>query len=115
EDSPPARSRAPIGGRLVGGWLVLLVAATALVAGLFLTGATTRLDNAIYDFALRFRERPAPPEIVIVAIDFKSTATLGEWPWPRAVQALMLRKIAEDRPKAIAVDVLYQAHGLTAG
>jgi CHASE2 domain-containing sensor protein len=100
-----------MGGRLFGEWVVLLGAATALVAALFVTGATTRLDNAIYDFALRFRQRPAPPEIVIVAIDFKSTAVQGEWPWPRAVQAAMLRKIAQDHPKAVALDVLYQAHG----
>ena len=49
-------------GRLLIEWWVLLFAATLLVGGLYVSGATTRVDNAIYDFALRFRHRPAPPK-----------------------------------------------------
>ena len=94
-------------------WSALLFIATLMVSGLLLTGATTRIDNAIYDFSLRFRHQPEPKDIVIVAIDFKSTATehQGRWPWPRAVQAVMLRNIAVGHPKAIACDILFQSKG----
>lgn len=92
-------------------WYVLLIIATLLAGGLLLTGATTRLDNAIYDVALRFRDRPAPANIVIVAIDFPSMAAEGAWPWPRSLQATMLRRIAHDHPKAIALDILFQTKG----
>ncbi len=100
-------------GRLMIEWSALLFLATLLVGGLLLSGATTRIDNAIYDFSLRFRHQAAPKDIVIVAVDFKSTATehQGRWPWPRAVQAAMLGAIAAGHPKAIACDILFQSRG----
>ena len=113
DDPPPGAPNLLGRGRLLIEWSALLFLATLLVGGLLVSGATTRIDNAIYDFSLRFRRQPEPKDIVIVAIDFKSGATehQGRWPWPRAVQANMLRNIAAGHPKAIACDILFQSKG----
>lgn len=110
---PPSTSTPAITsrGRLLVEWSALLFAGTLLVTGLLLSGATTRLDNAIYDFALRFRHRPPPAEIVIVAIDFPSIARQGPWPWSRDVLANMVRNLARGEPKALVLDLLFQSKG----
>ena len=42
----------------------------------------------------------------IVAIDEKSLAALGQWPWPRTVLAELIGAIARHRPAAIGIDLL---------
>lgn len=44
--------------------------------------------------------------IVIVDIDDKSLATLGQWPWPRTVLAEILSYINEGNPKAVGLDIV---------
>lgn len=51
------------------------------------------------------REVKAMPA-VIVAIDEKSLAELGQWPWPRTVLADLLTAISRAQPAAIGIDVL---------
>jgi len=43
---------------------------------------------------------------VVVAIDEKSLAALGQWPWPRTVLADLIRTIAGYHPVAIGIDIL---------
>jgi len=50
----------------------------------------------------------------IVAIDEKSLAALGQWPWPRTVLAELIGAIARHRPAAIGIDMLFpEADGLS--
>jgi len=51
-------------------------------------------------------ERPAPDNIVIVAIDDKSIAELGRWPWKRGAHAQLLNILNNGAPRAIALDVI---------
>ena len=44
--------------------------------------------------------------VTIVAIDDKSIAALGQWPWPRTDLAELVRAVARQQPAAIGVDVL---------
>ncbi|PZQ63229.1 MAG: histidine kinase, partial [Phenylobacterium zucineum] len=69
--------------------------------------ATTRLDSQFYDAVTRLSVRPPSAEIVIVAIDNRSIASLGRWPWPRAHHEALLRRLAEAGPRAVAYDVLF--------
>ena len=50
---------------------------------------------------------PVPGDIAIVAIDEKSIAALGRFPWPRQVLADTLEMLKRDEPKVIAMDVLF--------
>jgi CHASE2 domain-containing sensor protein/signal transduction histidine kinase len=66
-----------------------------------------RWDHNIYDAQLRFWTRPAPDNIVIVAIDEDSLSQFGRWPWTRQVHAHLLRKISAENPRAIAFDIIF--------
>ncbi len=76
---------------------------TALAAGL---GWFWRLDQTLYDAALSLRHRPAPEDIVIVAIDQQSLDQIGRWPWRRAIHATVIDKLTEMGVKGVAVDIL---------
>ena len=52
------------------------------------------------------RERKSA-DAVIVAIDEKSLARVGQWPWPRDVVAKLVTKIAARNPAAIGIDILF--------
>jgi serine phosphatase RsbU (regulator of sigma subunit)/CHASE2 domain-containing sensor protein len=52
------------------------------------------------------RERHSEPA-VIVAIDETSLDRFGQWPWPRALIAQLIDKLAKARPAAIGMDILF--------
>jgi CHASE2 domain-containing sensor protein/signal transduction histidine kinase len=115
DDPPPEAPIFRARGWLLVEWSALLLAATLLVGGLICTGATTRLDNAIYDFAFKFRHRPPPPDIVIVGVDFPSMAKVGPWPWPRETLAALLSAVTRDGPRAVVLQFLIATKGAPAG
>jgi len=67
---------------------------------------TWHLDHAVYDAAQSTWTRPAPDDIVIVAIDDASLQAIGRWPWKRAVHAQVLTQIQQAGPKSILLDLL---------
>jgi len=83
----------------------VLVALTALI---WLEPSwNARLPSAWFD-AL---QTLSPRRIVsmpatIVAIDHKSLAALGQWPWPRFLLAQLVDDINRHRPAAIGIDIL---------
>ena len=82
-------------------------AAMALLAlGLALGEWAWRLDRLWYDATLAFWPRPAPADIVIVAIDDASVDAIGRWPWRRAVHATLLHRIGEAHPRALLLDLV---------
>jgi CHASE2 domain-containing sensor protein len=85
------------------------VAVLAALAGLLwwepswlLRGEAAWFDAYQNRVPRRLESSPA----VIVAIDDKSIAKLGQWPWPRTVLALLIVKIASARPTAVGIDIL---------
>ncbi|MGA0606551.1 CHASE2 domain-containing protein [Phenylobacterium sp. VNQ135] len=88
-------------------WIAVFVLGAALAVGLVITDATVRLDNVLYDAFVRRLERPAADDILIVAIDDASLQALGPWPWPRAVHARLLDRLADSGVKAVGYDVLF--------
>ena len=85
--------------------VALVLAAVALV--LPLSGWTWRADRLVYDIGLSTWRRAVPEGITVVAIDDASVAAIGRWPWPRAVHATLLSRLAEAKPKAIGLDVTF--------
>lgn len=65
------------------------------------------LNHLVQDFIVAHHSRPLTGEVLIVAIDDKSVAALGRWPWRRSLHATLLDKMNTDRPQAIGVDVLF--------
>ncbi|HEY0265790.1 MAG TPA: CHASE2 domain-containing protein [Rhizomicrobium sp.] len=100
-----------LGRRLLDGWgrraawagLILFLALQAGAPGVF---ETPRL--ALFDAYQRLmpRQRTTSP-VVIVEIDNKSLARLGQWPWPRQLEARLISKIMDGRPAALGIDLLW--------
>ena len=65
------------------------------------------VENKLYDlhFVLRGPQYPGP-QVVIVAIDEKSLATFGRWPWRRSLLARAVKTLADDGAKTIALDLI---------
>jgi adenylate cyclase len=84
---------------------VLLAGALAIVRQ---PAGVVAVRDALFDGYQRLdpRERKSSPAIV-VAIDERSLAEFGQWPWPRARIAELVRAIAASRPAAIGLDILF--------
>ncbi len=82
-----------------------------LFAGVTLTLVQTdwlwRWDNLIYDASLSIWSRPAPEDIVIVAIDEASLSELGRWPWSRRIHAQLIRRLSAAGVSVIALDIIF--------
>ena len=89
----------------VAGVAVLVASAAAIILQPPLVSS---IHDLLFDCYQRLypRERKSAPAI-IVAIDEQSLAAYGQWPWPRARMAELLRRIAADDPAAIGVDILF--------
>jgi PAS domain S-box-containing protein len=66
-----------------------------------------RFDSAVYDLLLRLSERPAPNDIVIVAIDEASLERHGRWPWPRSLHARLVDQLRRDGARVIGLDIVF--------
>lgn len=87
-------------------WWALTAILALLCALLGALNGLGRPDATLYDAALALSPRPAPADIVIIAIDEPSLAKLGRWPWPRAVHARLIDRLAEARPLAVGLDLV---------
>lgn len=93
--------------------VVLLAVAAAwsgLLAMAHLQGRETWLDRLEYSLLdvryLLVGPRPAPDNVVIVAIDEDAIHAAGAYPLPRGTLARLVRAIARRRPSAIGLDIL---------
>ena len=82
----------------------VFAAVLALYRPAFLAG----LDNAVYDILLR-RAGTKPPgdRVVIVDVDERSLATIGQWPWRRDLIGRLVARLREAGASTIALDVIF--------
>ena len=82
-----------------------------LVALVFLFGANSdlmqSLERKAYDLGVRASSRVPSDKIVVIAIDDRSIANLGRWPWPREIQAKMLDILAAGHAKVVGNTSLF--------
>lgn len=83
--------------------IALLGLTLALVFGDWLW----RADKALYDANHRLLTRTVGDEIVIVAIDEQSLATLGRWPWPRSLHAELIDRLNAAGASTIIFDIIF--------
>lgn len=72
------------------------------------TGPALALRLSLFDAYQKLfpRNRRTSPAI-IVAIDEKSLAELGQWPWPRTLLAELVQRLSRANAAAIGIDVLF--------
>jgi serine phosphatase RsbU (regulator of sigma subunit)/CHASE2 domain-containing sensor protein len=83
--------------------LIVFVVLQAAAGSIFLTPRLALFD--LYERTMP-RYRDSDP-VKIVAIDNASLAAIGQWPWPRQIDAQLIRKILEQHPAAVGVDLLW--------
>lgn len=86
---------------------VLITAMLALAGYAVYSDWLWNWDQLIYDWQLRQSERPAPEDILIVAIDEQSLRSLGNWPWRRNLHAELLSRLSAAGAKAVVLDILF--------
>jgi CHASE2 domain-containing sensor protein len=98
--APSLRGRSPWTRQ----WLGLLAVISLVLVFACIYRWFWRLDYSVYDASLP--RRPAPTDIVIVAIDDASIESIGRWPWRRAVHAALLERLRTMGARIVALDVL---------
>ncbi|MFZ5775300.1 MAG: CHASE2 domain-containing protein [Thermodesulfobacteriota bacterium] len=91
------------------GCLVVLAAVSLYASfGLRKPPLLETLDHRQVDAMFRFRGTipPAQP-VVIVDLDERSLAKIGQWPWPRNTVARLIEGIGSASPKAIGLDIVF--------
>jgi len=90
--------------------IVLVVAAITLFLRFVppLRGLSRSFELRTVDLRFEIRgPRPPPEHVVLIEIDESSLAALGQWPWPRATHARLIRYLNDLGAKAIVFDVLF--------
>ena len=89
-------------------WLALAIVVAGLVLALDRSGWLQGPNRSLQDALMFLQARPVDrSEVVIVAIDDKSVAALGRWPWRRSFHANLIDRIDKDAPAAIGMDLLF--------
>ncbi len=86
--------------------LLAASAAAAVVTLLVLSGLTWRADAWFYDALGRHESGAADDRILRVAIDEKSLAELGRWPWPRRTHAQLIDRLTAADVRGVGLDIL---------
>ncbi len=81
--------------------------AVSMLVWLELADGLSGAHRWFHDQMLRRHAHPPHPDIVIVAIDERSLAALGRWPWSRAHHARLIDRLSAEAPRAIGVDILF--------
>lgn len=91
----------------------LVTLAVFLVATILLPKAMSEaVRDKAFDLVLAGDQTLRKPvasdlKVLVVDIDRSSIDKLGAWPWPRATMARLVEAVADGRPAAIAIDVLF--------
>lgn len=96
-------------GILGGAFVYLLLVAFQLLAPReWLAIVRERGYDAVLVGDLQIRDAPRPgPAVIVVDIDRRTLAALGNWPWPRATMARLVGTVAAAKPKALGTDILF--------
>ena len=94
----------------IGVLTVLLLSCLPLIKSRELQLFIHSIDCRIHDLMFRVRlhhPEPTTGQVVIVDIDERSLAELGQWPWPRTVMADIVAAIGKQSPKVIGFDIVF--------
>jgi len=80
---------------------------TLIASVLAYSGLLVRFDNLHYDLGRYLTFKPAPADIMIVAIDEASLKSIGRWPWSRSVHADLVNKLKQEQARVIGLDIIF--------
>ncbi|MCB1908765.1 MAG: CHASE2 domain-containing protein [Rhodocyclaceae bacterium] len=88
-------------------WIGVTVGCALIAAAVVHHGWLWRIDQVFYDVAMATVYRPIDDRLLIIAIDERSLAKLGRWPWPRAVHGRLIERLRQAGSGPVALDVLF--------
>jgi eukaryotic-like serine/threonine-protein kinase len=88
-------------------WFTGLIIVLAMIVLQSATDVVANLERRFYDFASTSHSHTPSDRIAIIAIDDQSVANIGQWPWPRDVQAKMIDLLAGAKAKVVANTVFF--------
>lgn len=91
-------------------WMWLVCSLLVVLVGVFLNKfgiLNTFFDYFVYDTFLHQTPSKTDNRIVIIEIDDKSLAELGQWPWSRTLHAKLIQRINKSNPKALFLDIFF--------
>jgi serine phosphatase RsbU (regulator of sigma subunit) len=98
-------------GELAEGWGRRVAWAVLIVFLLIEAGFGSALDGprlALFDLYERtFPRRQDSTPVVIVAVDDASLKSIGQWPWPRQIDAALISRILAGNPAALGIDMIW--------
>ncbi|OGP87680.1 MAG: hypothetical protein A2031_08750 [Deltaproteobacteria bacterium RBG_19FT_COMBO_43_11] len=95
--------------------LGILLTLLALLAVFFFGTHLERLEYGLYDLSSRFHVKSSAAPVAVIAIDEKSLANFGPWPWPRSYIAFMIDLLESYEAKVIGLDIMYSGKDLNHG
>ncbi|KLK91125.1 hypothetical protein AA309_21990 [Microvirga vignae] len=88
----------------------IVISFIVLFAGLLHNGGVLKpLKDGLTELRFAAAHRDPTGGIVLVEIDAKSIAEIGEWPWPRRIHADLIRSIDRLESSEIAFDIDFSA------
>ena len=87
-------------------WLLMSSILLALVFWLSGSQQLQRANLWIQDVSVQLQQHKPSPEITLVLLDERSMASIGRWPWRRALHALLIDHISAGHPQSIGLDFL---------
>ncbi|MBE0584190.1 MAG: CHASE2 domain-containing protein, partial [Desulfofustis sp.] len=92
-------------------YIVLLGILVSTVIGFLVHSGALPLcyiDNLFYDSLIRTQASGKTAEqVVVIDVDEKSIAEIGQWPWPRYRIAELIAALADMQPAAIGLDIIF--------
>jgi adenylate cyclase len=78
------------------------------VLSLYRPAILLSVEYGVYDRLMRsIPERPPSDRIVIIDVDERSLATVGQWPWRRDVLAQLIARLRDFGAAAVALDIVF--------
>lgn len=79
----------------------------AVVWAISKTSAGAFLERTVYDFGVRFFDNAPSKRVAVIAIDEKSLANMGRWPWSRNFHAAMIERLGAGGAKVIGYPIFF--------
>ncbi len=88
-------------------WFAAVLIVVAVVILHQATDVIGTLERRFYDFASTSSGRQPSERIAVIAIDDRSIANIGRWPWPRDVHAQLIDQLAAAKAKTIVYTTFF--------
>ncbi|HDQ03728.1 MAG TPA: CHASE2 domain-containing protein [Deltaproteobacteria bacterium] len=93
----------------------IILTLLGLLIALFFWPPLERIEYSLYDVGARLRVKSSVAPVAVIAIDEKSIANFGPWPWPRSYIGFMIDLLDAYDARVIGLDIIYSDKDMNRG